>query len=73
MIRKIVAPTLVVQGIEDHIVSPTAVEWICSLRPDWQLVQMTDTGHTPQLDAPLRLLDVVEPWLAGTVETAQHA
>lgn len=73
MIRKIVAPTLVVQGIEDHIVSPTAVEWICNLRPDWQLVQMTDTGHTPQLDAPLRLLDVVEPWLAGTVETAQHA
>ena len=73
MIREITAPTLAVQGIEDHIVSPSAVEWICSLRPDWQLVQMTDTGHTPQLDAPLRLLEVVEPWLAETAETAQGA
>lgn len=63
MIRDIVAPTLVVQGLEDHIVSPTAVEWMCSLRPDWELVQMEDTGHTPQLDAPVRLMNIVGPWL----------
>ncbi|MDX1469443.1 MAG: alpha/beta hydrolase [Acidimicrobiia bacterium] len=65
MIRDIVAPTLVVQGTSDHIVSPTAVEWMCSLRPDWTLVQLENTGHTPQLDAPVRLVSVIGPWLGG--------
>ena len=64
MIQSIEAPALVIQGLSDHIVSPTAVEWLVSFRPDWNLVQMEDTGHTPQLDAPLRTLDIVKPWLA---------
>jgi pimeloyl-ACP methyl ester carboxylesterase len=64
MIRRIEAAALVVQGVADHLVSPTAVEWLCSLQPGWDLVQMDDTGHTPQMDAPLRFLEVVEPWLS---------
>ena len=68
MIREIQAPTLVIQGIGDHIVSPTAVEWLCSLRPDWEYVQMEDTGHTPQLDASIRLLDLVVPWLESSLK-----
>ena len=67
MIQSIEAPVLVIQGLSDHIVSPTAVEWLVSLRPDWNLVQMDDTGHTPQLDAPLRTLDIVKPWLLGAL------
>jgi pimeloyl-ACP methyl ester carboxylesterase len=63
MIRDITAPTLVVQGIADQIVSPTSVEWLCSLRPDWTLIQMEDTGHTPQIDAPVRFMGVLTPWL----------
>lgn len=66
MIRSITAPTLVVHGLEDRIVSPTAVEWLCSLRPDWELAQMEDTGHTPQLDAPVRFTKVLEDWLTRT-------
>lgn len=68
MIRKIKAPTLVIHGLDDHIVSPTSVEWLCSLRLDWELVQMEDTGHTPQLDAPVRTLGVIRPWLAEHLE-----
>ncbi len=64
MIRDIEAPTLVIQGEEDPIVSPHSVEWMCSLRPDWTLVMMEDTGHTPQIDSPIRTLSVLEPWLA---------
>ncbi|MGB7859353.1 MAG: alpha/beta hydrolase, partial [Acidimicrobiia bacterium] len=67
MIRSIKTPTLVVQGIEDRIVSPTAVEWLCSLRPDWTLIQLADTGHTPQLDAPIRLLETIKPWLESNM------
>ncbi|HEY7468677.1 MAG TPA: alpha/beta hydrolase [Acidimicrobiia bacterium] len=70
MIRRIEAPTLVVQGSSDHIVSPTAVEWMCATRADWDLVQMDDTGHTPQMDAPLRFLEVVTSWLAGVESRA---
>ncbi len=73
MVRAITAPTLVVQGVSDHIVSPSAVEWLCGLRPDWDLVQMPDTGHTPQMDAPLRFLSVLEPWLAGNAAVAYVA
>ncbi len=62
MVRSIMAPTLVIQGLADHIVSPTAVEWMCSLRPDWKLIQLEDTGHTPQMDASLRFLDAVNGW-----------
>lgn len=63
MIRDIKTPTLVVHGIEDPIISRTAVSWLCSLRLDWTLVQMDDTGHTPHIDAPIRFLGIVEPWL----------
>lgn len=63
MIRAIEAPTLVIQGKADHIVSPTAVRWLASLRRDWDLIQMDDTGHTPQLDAPVRFTREVEKWL----------
>lgn len=64
MVRSIEAPALIIQGVSDHIVSPTAVEYMCAVRPDWDLVQMDDTGHTPQMDAPHRFLRVVRPWLA---------
>ena len=73
MIRRIKAPTLVVHGLEDRIVSPTAVEWLCSLRLDWELVQLEDTGHTPQLDAPVRTLGVIRPWLAQHLEREVRA
>jgi pimeloyl-ACP methyl ester carboxylesterase len=63
MIESIEAPTLIIQGMSDHIVSPTAVEWLASLRPDWALAHLDDTGHTPQMDAPLRFLETALEWL----------
>lgn len=62
-VRAVRAPTLVVQGEDDRLVPPAAVEGMCRRRADWELVVMEDTGHVPQLDAPLRFLQVVVPWL----------
>jgi glycerol-3-phosphate dehydrogenase len=73
MVLSIEAPTLVIQGMSDHIVSPTSVEWLCTLRPDWELVQLDDTGHTPQMDAPRRFLAVVKDWLAPRSTLAEEA
>jgi pimeloyl-ACP methyl ester carboxylesterase len=67
MVREIVAPTLVVQGEADRIVSPTAVRWMASLRPDWELVSMVETGHTPHLDSPVRLTAIIVDWLERTM------
>lgn len=68
MIRDIKTPTLVIQGKEDPIVSLNSVEWLCSLRPDWTLVMMEDTGHIPQIDAPIRTLSVLGPWLEARMK-----
>lgn len=73
MVRDITAPTLVVQGIADPIVSRTSVEWLCRLRPDWTLIQLDDTGHTPQIDAPIRTLEAVEPWLEDHLKRETRA
>lgn len=73
MIRRIKAPTLVVQGVEDRIVSPTWVEWLCGLRPDWELLQMDDTGHAPQIETPVRLLSLITPWLSERLEREDTA
>lgn len=62
-VRAVRAPTLVIQGREDRLIAPVAVRSICDLRPDWDLVIMEDTGHVPQLDAPLRFAELVVPWL----------
>ena len=64
-VRAVQAPTLVVQGSDDRIVPPSAVEGMCRRRSDWVQVSMVDTGHVPQLDAPFRFLDVVVPWLGA--------
>jgi pimeloyl-ACP methyl ester carboxylesterase len=66
MIREIEAPTLVVQGESDQIVSPNGVRWLVSLRSDWDHIEMEGTRHTPQLDAPVRFCRVLEAWLAET-------
>lgn len=63
MIRDIRAPTLVIQGVDDPIVSKNSIRWLCYLRPDWVLVEMEDTGHTPQIDAGVRTAAVVDTWL----------
>ncbi|MGD2101220.1 MAG: alpha/beta hydrolase [Acidimicrobiia bacterium] len=73
MIRDIKTPTLVIQGTGDHIVSPTSVQWLCGLRPDWALVQMDETGHTPQIDAPVRFMGVLGSWLESLREREKSA
>jgi pimeloyl-ACP methyl ester carboxylesterase len=62
-VRAISCPTLVIQGTADPIVPPSAVRWLTSLRSDWAHVEMPDTGHTPQLDAPVRFYQAISGWL----------
>ena len=64
MVRKIRAPTLVVHGLNDRLVSTATIRWLSSLRPDWDLIELEGAGHVPQIDAPVRLLAHLGTWLS---------
>jgi pimeloyl-ACP methyl ester carboxylesterase len=57
------APTLLVHGARDRLVSVDAARALAKRRADWRYVEHHDLGHTPQLEAPGWLLGEMEPWL----------
>jgi pimeloyl-ACP methyl ester carboxylesterase len=66
MVARIEARALIVQGERDRLVRVEAARALAGLRPDWQLSVLDDVGHVPQLEAPGRFLEQVEPWLEVT-------
>ena len=74
MIRRITAPTLLVQGTEDRLVPLAASRALAKLRPDWRLAVFERVGHVPQLESPERFVATVAGWLEDAVRpTAQAA
>jgi len=72
MVRAISAPTLIVQGDGDRLVSPLASRTLASARPDWRLEVLEGIGHVPQLEAPAPFVTIVERWLDGEGQPARH-
>jgi pimeloyl-ACP methyl ester carboxylesterase len=65
MVDRIAAPTLVIQGDCDRLVSPAASRELARRRPDWTLEALEDIGHVPQLENPALFVERVERWLDG--------
>jgi len=63
MVRRIAAPTLLVQGDRDRLVAAAASRRLAGLRPDWSFDLLSDVGHVPQLEEPARFVGCVERWL----------
>jgi len=63
MVRRITAPTLLVQGTEDRLVPLAASRALAKLRPDWRLAVFERACHVPQLEAPERFVATVAGWL----------
>jgi pimeloyl-ACP methyl ester carboxylesterase len=63
MVRRVRAPTLIVNGKRDRLVRLSAALALAAERPDWQIEVLDDVGHVPQLERPEQFLAVVEPWL----------
>jgi glycerol-3-phosphate dehydrogenase len=62
-IHRVQAPTLLIHGDHDNLVSLTAAGAVASLRPDWGFRVLSNTGHIPQLERPREFVALVEDWL----------
>jgi pimeloyl-ACP methyl ester carboxylesterase len=63
MVASIRARGLIVQGGSDRLVRVQAARRLAAARPDWRFEVLEGIGHVPQLEAPERFLEAVEPWL----------
>jgi pimeloyl-ACP methyl ester carboxylesterase len=71
-VRGVVAPTLLVQGDKDRLVSVRSARHVALLRPDWEYHEFAGVGHVPMLEVPGEFLEVTEEWLArheGALDT----
>lgn len=63
ILHKLSQPTLLIHGMEDRLIQVQTARWIARQRPDWTAVFLRDVGHVPMLEAPLRVLQIVDAWL----------
>jgi pimeloyl-ACP methyl ester carboxylesterase len=63
LIHKIGAPTLLVHGSEDRLVSADSARWAADQRPDWTYEEMEGVGHVPMLEAAEWFAELVNDWL----------
>jgi pimeloyl-ACP methyl ester carboxylesterase len=63
MVGRITAPTLLIQGSRDRLVPVAASRALAHTRPDWAFEVFEGIGHVPQLEAPVRFVDLVCSWL----------
>jgi pimeloyl-ACP methyl ester carboxylesterase len=61
-IEDIAAPTLLVWGDADRLVSGHAMAGVMSRRDDWTRHDFDSIGHAPMLECPERFIDVVAGW-----------
>jgi pimeloyl-ACP methyl ester carboxylesterase len=62
-IRRVAAPTLLIHGDHDNLVSLSASTVVAAMRPDWSFRVLANTGHIPQMERPGDFVDLVDGWL----------
>ncbi|MDP9022469.1 MAG: alpha/beta hydrolase [Actinomycetota bacterium] len=62
-VHAVAAPTLVVAGDLDRLVSAHVIRGLMVRRPDWDHHVLADVGHSPHVEVPRRFCRVVEGWL----------
>ena len=73
-VRRVRAPTLVIQGEVDRLVPLAAIRRLLAVRPDWDLHLFPGLGHVPMMEDPPGFVAVVLRWLAeaGRVTPERH-
>jgi len=65
MVDEVTAPTMMVLGRHDRLVPMDAAHATVMRRPDWDHVVFDDCGHTPMLEDPRGVINVIDAWLNG--------
>jgi pimeloyl-ACP methyl ester carboxylesterase len=76
-ICRVKAPTLLIHGDHDNLVSLSASTSIAAMRPDWSFRVLANTGHIPQMERPQTFVEILEAWLevpqpAGVASTSRR-
>ena len=71
-VEHVQAPTLLLHGGKDRLVSSAGMAALTKRRPDWTFRRYDDLGHIPMLEAPARVADDIQRWLDRT-EVQEHA
>jgi pimeloyl-ACP methyl ester carboxylesterase len=56
------APTLIIHGRHDRLVSLAAARKLARCRPDWSFEVLEDIGHVPQIECPEQFVRIVDAW-----------
>jgi len=59
-------PALVIHGKQDRLVPIGSAREAVTWHDDWELVELDDAGHIPQMEVPDRWIAVVQGWLSRT-------
>jgi pimeloyl-ACP methyl ester carboxylesterase len=73
LLRRVQAPTLLIQGMEDRFVQVAAAVLVAKVQPDWTFRPMRGVGHTPQLEAPEETVRTIWDWVDGAGAPAWEA
>jgi pimeloyl-ACP methyl ester carboxylesterase len=66
-VKRVTAPTLVIQGSLDRLIPVAAARELVRRRPDWTLRIIDGVGHVPMLETPEEFLRVLLEWLAARI------
>jgi|HubBroStandDraft_1064217.scaffolds.fasta_scaffold04380_8 pimeloyl-ACP methyl ester carboxylesterase len=72
-IRDIGCPVLLVHGQRDRLIPVSAARTAAKAHPSWTLVELPDTGHVPQLEAPADTAGAIKTWLSTVGKPAARA
>ncbi|MGH2682185.1 MAG: alpha/beta fold hydrolase [Actinomycetota bacterium] len=73
VIRRVEAPTLLLHGAQDRLVSLLSARAAARLRPDWTFRVLDGVGHLGELEAPEQFAGAVDSWLDGPGRAALDA
>lgn len=65
LVRRVGAPTLLVQGMDDRLVTVASALLVARSRPDWTFQPLPGIGHIPHLEDPEVTAGTILEWLGG--------
>lgn len=63
LIAAVTAPGIVLQGTLDRLLPAAGVRQLATLQPDWPVHLLDGIGHVPQIEAPARTAELLQPFL----------